>query len=252
MKLIALKEKISSQKIININYFNLFSFLSPPIINIAKNLKIVFNLKNDVILLGRARTGIYLLVKHFLKHTKNKKVLISPYTIPAIINLIQLAGGKVIFVDSEPNSTSMNINQLRMLVRKNKPSVIIITHYSIVERNYYKIYHLCKKNNIKLIEDSAISPVGISNKKLINNYSDGSIFSFSSFKLINYFYGGALRCNNLKIHDEILKEVSNWKKFNFISYFPQIFKTLIFQLATSNFIYNFFTFNRLKKKNNKF
>tara|TARA_A100001015_G_scaffold271863_1_gene325877 strand:+ start:645 stop:1898 length:1254 start_codon:yes stop_codon:yes gene_type:complete len=248
MKLLALKRKISSQKIININYLNLFSFLSPSKINIKNNLKAIFNLKNDVILLGRARTGIYLLVKYFLKNNKNKKVLISPYTIPAVINLIKLAGGKVIFVDSEPNSTFMNIIQLKKIVRKNKPSVIILTHYSIVERNYYKIYQLCRKKNIKLIEDSAISPIGISNKKSINNYSDGSIFSFSSFKLINYFYGGALRCNDLQTYNKILREVSNWKKLNLINYLPQIIKTLIFQLLTSNFIYNFFTFNHLKRK----
>lgn len=116
------KSKISK---ININHINLFNIFKLKNLKhekfVLSKLKKFLNIKNNMIFLGRARTGIYLLVKHYLKDIKSKNnvVLTSAYTIPDIINLIKKGGGKPVFVDFDYNSTYFSINDLK----KKLPSI---------------------------------------------------------------------------------------------------------------------------------
>ena len=216
-----------------------------------ENLKKTLSIKDDLILLGRARTGIYLLVKYFLKKDKNNYVLIAPFTIPDVINMIIQAGGRPFFLDFKKNSTFLCLENLKKAIKEKNPSILILTHYSVNEEAYFEIFKLCKYNNIKLIEDSAISFNGKSNNVEINSLSDGSIFSFSSFKFLNYFFGGALRCKDKATFKKINDEVKNWKIMNFNDYKSAIYPSIKHYLMSMQYVFNFFTLPLLKIKNNK-
>ena len=59
------KNKISKIKINYINLFNIFSLKNLKYEKVALvKLKRLLNVKKNIIFLGRARTGIYLLIKH--------------------------------------------------------------------------------------------------------------------------------------------------------------------------------------------
>ena len=83
-----------------------------------------------------------------------------------------------------------------------------------------------------MIENNIEENLNLTIKK-INIVSDGSIFSFSSFKLLNFYFGGALICKNNKIFEKIQSEVLGWKKMSLFQYLKQIFLTLSFQFITS-------------------
>ena len=248
--------KISRIKINFINIFNLFTvkkfkYQSNVVINLKKFLNV-----NKIILLGRARTGIYLLVKHYLKYParSGRNVLVTAYTIPDVINLIKKAGGKPLFVDFEYQSTYFSILDLKNKIKKYKPKIVILTHYHLEEKNIKKILDICKKKKITVIEDKAVSYGSIKQKKLS---SDGAIFSFSSFKLLNYYFGGALTCKNDFIFKKIQSEVNSWKTISLLQHFRQVSLTIIYQILTYKFIFNyygFYFFNRklyLKNKKSK-
>ena len=144
--------KISRIKINFINIFNLFTvkkfkYQSNVVINLKKFLNV-----NKIILLGRARTGIYLLVKHYLKYParSGRNVLVTAYTIPDVINLIKKAGGKPLFVDFEYQSTYFSILDLKNKIKKYKPKIVILTHYHLEEKNIKKILDICKKKKLLL------------------------------------------------------------------------------------------------------
>ena len=199
-----------------------------------------------IILLGRARSAIYLAVKNSISQKKNKLVLMSPFTIPEVIELVIYAGGIPYFVDFYKDSTFFDLDYLKDSSKLN-PAAIIITHYNLNQQNYFEIHKLCENNNIDLIEDSAISFSGKVENININSLSDYSLYSFSTFKLINFFYGGALLIKNKNIND-IKKLMQNWNVLKFQDYKSQIYRTILYSILTNKYVYKTFTINYLKLK----
>ena len=71
-------------------------------------LKNFLNTEN-FLLINQARIGVYLAVKAIIKKTNKSEILLSPYTIADVINMVLLAGGKPIFVDI--NKETLNIDE---------------------------------------------------------------------------------------------------------------------------------------------
>lgn len=234
---------IPKQIIHKIHYYKIFIdfFLKRKFYKHNKLLSYLSNLigtKKNLIFLGRARTGIFLAIK-ILLNKKKPKVLMSSFTIPDVVNMVVCAGGIPIFLDFEKNTTFLNILELKKIIKKNHCSLLILTHYNINEKNYKKIYEICKKNNIKLIEDCAISVGGSANNYKIGSLSDASIYSFSPFKFINFFYGGLIKFKKKIYYENAKKITSKWKKLNFLNYFEPLSKSIKFQIITSKVIYIF-------------
>ncbi len=241
------------QIIYPINYLRYFKsfFIKEKNLEILliKKLRVLFGLNKKVRLLGRARSGIYLAVKILISHSKKKTVLLSPFTIPEIVDLVIYAGGKPLFIDHEKFSTNISIKDLSKKIKKNI-NCLILTHYHVNQENYKKIFSICKKNNVYLIEDCAISYKGNSKKTPIGSLSDFSIYSFSIFKFVNYFFGGAISYKK-KYSNEVDKEISQWKKFSSKNYFKKFLNSLKFSILTNKFIFRVISFNILKFLINK-
>jgi dTDP-4-amino-4,6-dideoxygalactose transaminase len=60
---------------------------------------------------GRARAGIYLLARHAVR-SERPRVLMSPFTIPDVVNMVALAGAEPVFYDFEPSSTACSLASL--------------------------------------------------------------------------------------------------------------------------------------------
>ena len=236
------------QIIYPINYFKYFKsfFISPKDheLKLINKLKIKFKIKKNIKFLGRARAGIYLAAKISLKYSKSNIILLSPFTIPEVISLVVKAGAKPIFLDNERNSTNLKISELIQEIKKS-PAALVITHYHINQKDYEKIHKLCKKFKTILIEDCAISYTGKSNNSKIGTLSDFSIYSFSTFKFINFFYAGAIAYNK-KFSKEIYKETLNWIKLSPVNYFSKFLATIKFDILTNKYVFNFITIYLLK------
>jgi dTDP-4-amino-4,6-dideoxygalactose transaminase len=200
----------------------------------------IFRTVEKPIFVGRARSGIFLAVKIFLNKQK-PKILMSPFTIPDVVNMVVCAGGVPVFLDFEKNTTFLNILELEEALKTNEFSALILTHYNINEYKYKKIHDICKKNNIKLIEDCAISIGGSADNYNIGSLSDAKVYSFSSFKFINFFYGGLIFFKDSNYFQIAKKETSNWKKLSFFDYAEPFLNAIKFQILTSKIFYSFIT-----------
>ena len=240
------------QIIYPINYFNyLKSFFFKKKNyekDLVRKLQKLFSINKKIKLLGRARSGIYLAVKLLLKNSKNRIVLLSPFTIPEVIELVICAGGKPLFLEHEEGSTNISIKDLKKKI-KLRPNSLILTHYNVNQKNYKDISSICRQNKVFLIEDCAISIKGSSQNTFIGSLSEFSIYSFSSFKFINYFLGGCISYKK-KYEKTINKETQDWKQLKAKDYFSKFVQTFKFSILTNKYFFNFFTFHLLKYLSN--
>ena len=238
------------QIIYNINYQKILIDLifSKKSVDFVDNFKSLINAgpNKNLVMLGRARGGIYLAVKQAIKIKKSNLVFLSPYTIQEVIDLVVHAGGNPYFIDFEKDTTFLDLNLLNNEMKRN-PAAVILTHYNTNQIYYEEISNIIKKYNSVLIEDSALSISGKSKGKDINSLSDFSIFSFSSFKLLNCFYGGAILINNHS-NNELISEINSWPNLKIKDYISQFYRTILFDLAMNKFFYKRFTVNYLKRR----
>ena len=143
------------------------------------------------------------------------EVIVPTITFIATINAINHAGGRPIFVDTEENlnidqekcikfikeRTFVKNNYTYNLKTKKKITAIIIVHTFGNAANFVKLYNLCKKRNIKIIEDAAESigtkyNIGKFKNKHTGTIGDFGVISFNGNKTITSGNGGAILIKN--------------------------------------------------------
>jgi perosamine synthetase len=159
---------------------------------------------------GRARSGIYLLVKHTVAANR-RKVILSPFTIPDVVTMVVLAGGEPVFFDFEPGSTAADIAHLRTLIGEDT-ACVMVTHHHVNEPRLPEIAALCRANGARLFDDCAIAFGGTYGQQPIGTVTDASVFSFSSFKQLNYFWGGMISTRDGELADRLKGEVETWPR----------------------------------------
>jgi dTDP-4-amino-4,6-dideoxygalactose transaminase len=197
-------------------------------------------------LIGRARGGIYLLVKLSLAAGKNRVVL-SPYTVPDVINMVKFAGGEPVFVDFRPASTNINLVHLAQLV-DDRTCCVFVTHYHFNQTDLSEIAQICSATQTPLFDDCALAFGGELSGARIGTVTDASVFSFSGFKALNYFWGGAITTKSIDLAQKISAELDRWPILHFRQYLPQLWKLLKYDLATRQKVFSALVFPILKRK----
>ena len=126
---------------------------------------------------------------------KNDEVIAPVFTCTATNIPLLYIGAKIKFVDVNPQTMNIDINDLKKKISK-KTKAIICVHYGGIPCDMSEINKLAKKYKIKVIEDAAQALGGKYNKKNIGTISDFTIFSFQAIKHITSGDGGALSFKN--------------------------------------------------------
>lgn len=189
--------------------------------------------------LGRARTGVYLLVKELVSG-KRVKVIMSPYTIPDLVNMVLFAGGIPCFVDFNAKSTNVNVDQLEQML-DDETACVMLTHYHVNQARLTDVINLCHSRGVAVVEDCAISLGGTVAGKAVGTQSDGGVYSLSSYKFLNYFWGGVLFSKNAELQARIGKRVSQWARLQNKDYRQQVLRTLKYDLATRPLLFTLVT-----------
>ena len=114
-------------------------------------------------------------------------VICQSFTFVASANPILYQHAIPIFIDSEPDTLSMDPEilekSLLSLLNENiKPKAVIVAHIYGIPGKIYKI-KICNKFNIPLIEDSAETLGSTINNKKCGTFGDVGIFSFNGNKI---------------------------------------------------------------------
>lgn len=147
--------------------------------------------------LPQARLGLYLALRQILTPEK-PKVILSPYTIYDVVNMVICAGGTPVFADIEESTCNIKFASTAELI-DNQTGAVIVTHLHGLACDIANFASLCTEKEIPLIEDCAQAFGAIVNGKRLGSFGDMGVFSFSMKKHVNSLYGGCLVGNNAKI-----------------------------------------------------
>ena len=197
---------------------------------IEKKIKSIFISKYARIL-NHERIGFYIIIKNLLKlNPQKKEIILSPYTIWDVVNMVILAGGKPIFVDINKKDFTISNATLKKAINKNTLA-IIFTHYHTLSSEIDIIKNYLDKKKIFLIEDCAIF-VGSDylkyNRPKKNQFR---LLSFGRSKFVSSISGGAILLNNNKVLEMIDKDLSQLSppsKIWIIGYYIKTLKLLFF------------------------
>tara|TARA_Y100000591_G_C21841595_1_gene705980 strand:- start:337 stop:1497 length:1161 start_codon:yes stop_codon:yes gene_type:complete len=145
---------------------------------------------------------------------KGSKVITTPISFAASSNCVLYCGGKVKFVDINPDTLTLDLSLLEKILEdspKNEYDGIIPVNFSGFPVDTEKLRHIANKYNLWIIEDACHSPGGSfkDSKGIIQHagnckYSDLAIFSFHPVKHITSGEGGMITTNDKNLYEKLL------------------------------------------------
>lgn len=123
------------------------------------------------------------------------EVIMPSYTFVSTASAVALLGGRPVFADINPNTLNIDPEHIEKLINK-KTKAITVVHYGGLSCELENILSLCRKNNIKLIEDAAHALGAYYKGKPLGSFGDLSTFSFHETKNVTCGEGGAIVINN--------------------------------------------------------
>ena len=154
----------------------------------------------EAILVPQARFGLYLALRQLIK--PGQEVILSPYTIYDVVNMVICAGGRPVFADVERETCNIDLREVVRLANS-RTAAVIATHLHGLASSIEELARFCKEKDIPLIEDAAQTFGGRVNGKAVGSFGDIAIFSFGRVKNVNSFYGGAVACRDRAMADGI-------------------------------------------------
>src|SRR5271170_2367696 len=150
-----------------------------------------------------ARVGIYLALKHFIRN--GQKVILSPYTISDVVNMVLCAGGVPVFADVE-NNGSCNIDPKavrELLDANNDVGAVLVTHFYGLICDISPILAECSKRGIPIVEDAAQAFGAKLNGKPAGALGHAGVYSFGLLKNVTGFVGGAVFTADVELEKKI-------------------------------------------------
>ena len=135
------------------------------------------------------------------------EVILPSFNFTSAANAIVLAGARPIFIDVDPNTQSLDVDELYKAITPRTKAVIVV-HYGGVGYKLHELVELCKHNNIFLIEDNAHGLGGVYEGQKLGTFGDLATYSFHETKNIHSGEGGSISFKDSKIREklEILRE----------------------------------------------
>jgi dTDP-4-amino-4,6-dideoxygalactose transaminase len=190
-----------------------------------------------------ARTGLYYAVKSVLG--PKKKVILSPYTIADVVNMVICAGGIPVFADLSPHGCNVSAHALEKLIDEDTGAVLV-THFYGEACDIERISAFCKARHIPLIEDGAMAFGVTVNGQPVGTFGDIGVFSFGLYKNVNSYYGGMVVTQDDSIAERIRNLTSGRSPERLMRYLPKVFQGLVVDLITWPLMFRLFSFYILR------
>ncbi|WP_210412541.1 UDP-4-amino-4,6-dideoxy-N-acetyl-beta-L-altrosamine transaminase [Leptospira meyeri] len=143
---------------------------------------------------------------------KGKLGWTTPNTFVATSNSVLYTGADIDFVDIDPNSYNISLNELKKKLAEVKakgkvPDVLLPVHFSGQSCEMEEIYQLSKEYGFHIIEDASHAIGAKYNNKPVGNceYSDLTVFSFHPVKIITTGEGGVITTNRKDLYDLLIR-----------------------------------------------
>lgn len=132
------------------------------------------------------------------------EVIMPTFTIISPAIQVVRAGAKPVLVDSDPVTWNMDVSQIEAKITHRTKAIIVVHIYGLpVDMD--PVLEICRKYNLKLIEDAAEVHGQTYKGQKCGTFGDISTFSFYPNKHITTGEGGMIMCNDDQLADRCRK-----------------------------------------------
>ena len=135
---------------------------------------------------------------------KGKEVIVPTNTFFATPGAVLHAGGRVRFVDADPQTFSIDVESLREAIGPETVGVIVVHIAGIVTPRMTEIQEICKEHGLWLLEDAAHAHGASYYGRMAGAFGRAASFSFFPTKVITSAEGGVIATNDVKVYEEAL------------------------------------------------
>jgi perosamine synthetase len=193
---------------------------------------------DHVVAVPQARVGIYLTIKHLVR--RGRKVILSPYTIADVVNMVVCAGALPVFADIAADG-SCNIDPaavLDLLDRERDVGAVMVTHFYGLACDMEPIRQACARAGVALIEDAAQAFGARASGKFAGTLGQAGIFSFGLLKNITGFLGGAVATGDPELARAMRTELASYPAQARRNLLMKAVKGAAFDIATEPAIFD--------------
>jgi dTDP-4-amino-4,6-dideoxygalactose transaminase len=187
----------------------------------------------------KARVGIFLAVKALIE--PGQSVVMSPYTISDVVNMVLCAGGKPVFADVTRETCNIDPVEIEKCIDANTGAVLI-THLHGLSAELDRIVPLCEKFQIPLIEDAAQAFGTRYKDRQVGTFGTIGVFSFGQYKNVNSYFGGMLVTADAGLADKLRQEIKAFPFQGRLYFLSKMFKSLVADIATFPILFKTFTY----------
>ena len=163
---------------------------------------------NSCVAVNNGTSALHLALS--LMDIKNKEVIIPSLSFISTAHAVTYNGGIPIFADVDENTLCIDPRKIEEKI-SNKTRVILPVHFAGFPSELKEIKKICKKNNLKLVEDASHAAGGNYKDKKIGAHGDAVCFSFHPVKNLAMPTGGAITLNEeIKTTNEKTLKIRRW------------------------------------------
>ncbi len=145
--------------------------------------------KDHAVVLPQARLGVYLTTRALVTPERDEVVL-SPYTIHDVINMVIAGGGKPVFVDVERETCNIDPAAITRAM-SDRTAFVLVTHLHGLACDMAAIEAAVGRSGVPVIEDAAQALGATSQGRRVGGIGVAGVLSFGRAKNVNAFFGGA-------------------------------------------------------------
>tara|TARA_B110000444_G_C18851844_1_gene606440 strand:+ start:13472 stop:14647 length:1176 start_codon:yes stop_codon:yes gene_type:complete len=145
---------------------------------------------------------------------KGDEVIVTPRSYIASVSCVATCGAIPIFADVDLETGNISPNSVEKLISK-KTKAIICVHLGGLPCDIDNLKKICRKNNIKLIEDCSQAHGAKYKNKSVGSYGDIGTWSFCQDKIMSTGgEGGMVTTNSKKLWNKMWAYKDHGKNFN--------------------------------------
>ena len=185
--------------------------MGPSVVKFENSIAKYFSKKYGL-MVNSGSSAIMLAIK-VLGLKKGDEVITPCLNFGTAISSLMHYGVLPVFVDIEISSLQINIQQIQKKITKKTKALMIPNLIGNIP-DWRKIYKIAKKNNLKIIEDSADTLGAKILNKSTGRYSDVSITSFYGSHVISCAGNGGMFLTNNQKYFEKAKVLRSWGRMS--------------------------------------
>lgn len=176
-----------------------------------------------------ATAAIFLVVRALVR--PGQKVILSPYTISDVVNMVICTGAIPVFADIDRTTCHVQAAEVERLLERDTGAVVV-THLHGHACDMDDIVALCRARSVPLIEDAAQAFGTRYRSRAVGTFGDAGIFSFGMYKNLNTFLGGMVITSRGDLYNRLRRDVTDLPFQDRCSYLLRVLFGLVIDVAT--------------------